>query len=51
MDGTNISTGTSAGHYNYTRSSGNLTIYGVTGDTALTVRGTRTQKGGGGCTG
>ena len=51
MDGTNISTGTSAGHYNYTRSSGNLTIYGVTGDTALTVRGTRTQKGGGGCIG
>lgn len=45
MGGTNISTGTSNGSYQYTGSanaqSGNITVYGVTGDLNITVTGTR----------
>ena len=47
MGGTNISTGTSAGRYQYTSSSGALTVYGVTGNLSITARGTRSNSGGG----
>ncbi len=48
MGGTTISTGTTAGRYTYTNSSGALTVYGVTGDIAITANATRS---GGGCGG
>lgn len=47
MGGTNISTGTSAGRYQYTSSSGALTVYGVTGNISITAKATRSNTGGG----
>ena len=49
MGGTEITTttGTEAGHYKYTRSSGAFNVYGVTGDIVLKVTPT---SSGGGCT-
>ena len=47
MGGTTISTGNTAGHYTYTASSGALTVYGVTGNIAITANATR--SGGGVC--
>ena len=46
MGGTTISTGTTAGKYTYANNSGNLTVYGVTGNIAITANATRS---GGGC--
>ena len=49
MAGTTISTGTTAGKYTYSNTSGALSVYGVTGDIAITANATR--SGGGGCGG
>ena len=46
MGGTTISTGTTAGRYNYNNSSGALTVYGVTGDLVITAVATRSGGGG-----
>lgn len=43
MGGTTITTGTTEGHYNYSNSSGALTVYGVTGDIAITANATRSN--------
>ena len=48
MGGNTISTGNTSGHYTYSNSSGALTVYGVTGDIAITANATRS---GGGCGG
>ncbi|MEE3342824.1 MAG: fibronectin type III domain-containing protein [Bacilli bacterium] len=47
MGGSNISTGTTTGRYQYTNSSGALTVYGVTGNISITARATRSNTGGG----
>ena len=47
MGGSNISTGTTAGRYQYNNSSGALTVYGVTGNISITARATRANAGGG----
>ena len=47
MNGTTLSTGTTAGHYTYSNSSGVVVVYGVTGDIAITANATRNNAGGG----
>ena len=46
MNGTTLSTGTSAGQYTYSNSSGAVVVYGVTGDIAITANATRSYAGG-----
>ena len=46
MGDTNLSTGTSAGRYQYTSSSGALTVYGVTDNISITAKATRSNAGG-----
>jgi len=46
MGGNTISTGSTAGHYSYSNTSGVLTVYGVTGDIAITANATRNNTGG-----
>lgn len=43
MDGNTITTGTTAGHYQYNNSTGAVTVYGVTGN--ITIRAVATRSG------
>ena len=46
MGGNTLSTGNTAGHYTYSNSSGVLTVYGVTGNIAITANASRSSNGG-----
>ena len=44
MGGNTLSTGTTAGHYTYSNTSGAVVVYGVTGDIAITANATRSNN-------